>query len=1119
MNTSANDRTPIELFGVPIDSTEPSLLVMPPSWTGHVPFAFWLVAAARPRVIVELGTHTGTSYCAMCEAVQRNGVEAECYAVDTWRGDEHAGFYAGSVLDELRAHHDPRYGTFSTLLQTTFDEAVERFAPGTIDLLHIDGLHTYDAVRHDFETWRDRLGERAVVLFHDTAVKDGSFGVWKYWEELCEQFPSFSFLHSNGLGVLAVGRDLPPPVRMLTERDADPSQIRDLFSALGDRWSRKLITDEAPEIIAAKDVRIGTLTAENEYLSRSAKQREEENERLRLELQEVRATAERDAEEARKRAEEARERHARTQREAEEDRALLLERVDTVQAAADRRFRALTSSYSWRITAPGRVVGRGVERLECLGRRAIGLILDRWYRVPSPTPLFDKTYYKRNQPDLVRPPVDPWLHYHLHGAYEGRDPNPLFDSAWYLHNNPDVRRARKNPLVHYWKQGAREGRDPHPYFSTSWYLQNNPDVAASGTNPLLHYLHNGGVEGRSPHPRFDAVAYLAANPDVAESKANPLIHFLRYGRYEGRRAAPVNSEFGYLLDKAKEYAPSFRNDNYQAWIEAVETRPDAERPRLLALLDGMTYRPTFSVIMPVYNSDLRFLEKAIDSVRRQIYPSWELCICDDASTLPQIRPFLEQQAARDGRIKPTFRDKNGHIAEASNSAIATATGEFVCFLDHDDEIPEHALLMVADELNRHPDANLVYTDQDKIDVEGVRTDPYFKPDLNLDLLRSQNYIDHLATFRTSLVRDLGGLRRGYEGSQDYDLVLRAVDASRPEQIRHVPHVLYHWRAVPGSIAFAPGEKNYAPERSRAALRDHLARNRVDAQVLAPYPEYSVHRVKYALPDEKPLVSIIVPTRDQVEMLRRCVDSILVETDYDPIELIIVDNGSEESETLAYLEAIGKDERVRVIDYDLPFNYSAINNKAVAESRGELVCFLNNDVYAINADWLEEMVRHACRPEIGAVGARLLYPTGHIQHSGVVAGYRGLAGHAFRYMRRDDLGPWAQPRLIQNFLAVTAACMVMRRNVFLEVGGFNEVDLRVVFNDVDLCYRVHEAGYRNLFTPYAELFHVESVTRKTLAYESENEYLREHWGKWIEHDPYFNKNLDRNHESYILPTAK
>ena len=558
---------------------------------------------------------------------------------------------------------------------------------------------------------------------------------------------------------------------------------------------------------------------------------------------------------------------------------------------------------------------------------------------------------------------------------------------------------------------------------------------------------------------------------------------------------------------------------YTSWINSYDKITGLDINAIHKRIEMLDYKPTISIIMPVYNTKEKLLRLAIESVRQQIYPNWELCIVDDASDKGSIRKIMEEYAHGDKRIKIHFRTENGSISVASDDAIKLATGEFIGFLDHDDEISIHAIYLVAEELNLHPEADLIYSDQDKINEDGVRYDPYFKPEFNFDLLRSQNYIDHFAVYRASLIRQLGGLRTGFDGSQDYDLVLRACDASSPAKIFHIPQVLYHWRATPGSIALNPDEKTYAPTASRKALIDHLQRNGIDARVESPFPKLSVHRVIYPLPEKLPLVSVIVPTKDGLEYLSRCLDGVLKRTDYLNLEIIIVDNQSEKPETLAFFEEIkGNDARVKVLSYDKSFNYPAINNMAVERSSGELICFLNNDIEIINSGWLHEMVSHAMRSDIGAVGAKLYYPNDTIQHAGVFLGYRGLAGHVYRYMPRYWSGHWARASLIQNFSAVTAACMVMRRKVFDEARGFDEMNLPIVFNDIDLCLRIREMGYRNLFTPYAELYHWESVTRGVLAYQSEEEYFKMRWRDIILNDTCYNPNLTLEKEdlSYAFP---
>jgi O-antigen biosynthesis protein len=564
-----------------------------------------------------------------------------------------------------------------------------------------------------------------------------------------------------------------------------------------------------------------------------------------------------------------------------------------------------------------------------------------------------------------------------------------------------------------------------------------------------------------------------------------------------------------------------RTRGYGLWIKRYDTIGEMDRRAIAAAITRMADPPLLSVVMPVYETPERFLRAAIDSVSRQLYPHWELCIADDASPSPHIRTVLDQYRAHDRRIKVCYRGENGHISAASNSALALAEGQFIALLDHDDALPEHALYLVAAALASRPDLDLIFSDEDKIDASGRRFEPYFKSDWNPDLMLSQNAFSHLGVYRRSLVEDIGGFRLGYEGSQDYDLVLRASTRTTAERIAHIPHILYHWRAIAGSAAAGADEKPYATDSARRALADYLATARVAAALDgAAWPGF--HRVRYPLPTAAPGVSLIVPTRDRVDLLRRCIAGVLEGTDYAPLEVVIVDNDSSEPETLGYLGAATADPRVRVLKYPGEFNYSAINNFAVGESRYPIVFFLNNDISTIHRDWLKEMVSHALRPEIGAVGAKLYYPNDTVQHAGTIIGMHGTAGHAFRHFVKEEPGYFGRLALIHDVSAVTAACMVMRRTVFDEAGGFDAVNLPVAFSDVDLCLRIQQHGYRVLWTPYAELHHWESASRgsdfarRNIArFANERQFLRHRWGHVVANDPFYNPNLTLEAEDFGL----
>jgi len=563
-------------------------------------------------------------------------------------------------------------------------------------------------------------------------------------------------------------------------------------------------------------------------------------------------------------------------------------------------------------------------------------------------------------------------------------------------------------------------------------------------------------------------------------------------------------------------SPAVEDRSYAAWVKQFDTVGPAERIVLRRGVRALLRHPLVSIVMPVYNPDLAHLSSAIDSVRAQIYENWELCIADDASTNASIAPALKQHAAADSRIKLTFRARNGHIAACSNSALELATGEWVALLDQDDLLPEHALAVVAATITDYPAAGLIYSDEDKVDESGTRCRPFFKPDWNPELLLGQNYISHLGIYRRELLREIGGFRRGYEGAQDYDLALRCAERLRPAQIRHIPRVLYHWRMAEGSAAAAAEAKSYAPEAARRALADHLRRKNAVAKVVACPENKEWYRVIYDLPSPSPLVSIIIPTRDQVALLRRCIMTIREKTDYAPIEIVIIDNGSTERETRTFLHDMAKGPGVQILSDEGEFNFSRLINLGARAARGEILAFMNNDIETQKSGWLREMVSHAVRPEVGAVGARLWYPDGRLQHAGVVLGLHGVASHAFQRFPPKPIARMNRTFVLsQNCSAVTAACMALRKTVFGELGGFDE-NLPNNFNDVDFCLRMRERGWQIIWTPYADLIHYESASRghdsHSVAHallSREAAYMQEKWGEQLRCDPLYSPNLSQS----------
>lgn len=575
---------------------------------------------------------------------------------------------------------------------------------------------------------------------------------------------------------------------------------------------------------------------------------------------------------------------------------------------------------------------------------------------------------------------------------------------------------------------------------------------------------------------------------------------------------PVSTETGTppvsaaLALPEEQYAP---RDSYQSWArrcEELRYTPEKAAREIRAI----AHRPIISIVMPVYNTPSEYLTKAIDSVRNQYYPDWELCISDDASPREEVRHILRRYAALDGRIKLTFSATNGGIGIASNQALALATGEFVGLLDHDDELTPDALYEVVAALQDN-EADLLYSDEDKLDGRGQRCDPAFKPAWSPDLLLSCMYTSHFGVYRKAILDEIGGFRKGFDGSQDYDLALRFTE--RTTRIVHIPKILYHWRQLPGSAAVDTSAKPYAYDSARRALSEALHRRSVRGTVEGEAaPGFYRVRRRIATPGK---VTIVIPTRDRLDLLRGCLEGITSVTEYENYEIVIVDNGSRDPATLEYLSQIPH----RVLRDEGPFNFSRLNNLAVAGADGEHVLLLNDDTRPMASGWLSAMVEQAQRPEVGAVGAKLLYPNGRIQHAGVILGIGGVADHSHRFVQARDCGYFNFPHIIRDYSAVTGACLMIRRDLFLEIGGLDEEHLPVNFNDVDLCLRLREKGFLIVYTPYAVLEHRESASRKPAVDPREEAYMMAQWGAIIDRDPYYNPSLSVKDTGFSLDFAK
>lgn len=630
-----------------------------------------------------------------------------------------------------------------------------------------------------------------------------------------------------------------------------------------------------------------------------------------------------------------------------------------------------------------------------------------------------------------------------------------------------------------------------------------------------------------------ALAFEAISPDQAEKHMLCRLMAAQEGRKlstdaltQRLKKAAHQAELDWLEHTYQQYQASLQNtpqtQRYRQWIEKIETPSLPDDATVCQTIQSMAYAPLISVVMPTYNTSAEHLKACVDSVLAQKYPNWELCIADDASTEPHVRALLEQYESSDSRIKVAFREENGHISLASNTALELASGDFVALLDHDDTLPPHALYFVAQAIAANPAAQIVYSDEDKIDEHGQRFAPHFKSDWNPDLFYSQNYVCHLGVYRRDILERIGGFRTSVEGSQDQDLLLRCLPHASADNIVHIPRVLYHWRMSEGSTAQSASAKSYTTRAGIKALQDHLRQQGQQAVSVEAGQLPNTYRLRWPIPTPAPMVSLIIPTRDKKDVVALAVSSILQKTSYPNYEILIIDNGSQEPATLQWFDEIQQDPRVRVLRYDYPFNYSAINNFGAQFAQGDVLGLVNNDVEVISPDWMTELTSHALRPDVGCVGAKLYFSDGRIQHAGVVLGIGGVAGHSHKYFNGTATGYRSRLCLTQNYPAVTGACLFVRKSTYEEVGGLNEIQLKIAFNDVDFCLRVQERGLRNVWTPFAELYHHESVSRgaedtpeKKARFAQEVQYMQTRWASHIAQSRYYNPNLTRQREDFSI----
>lgn len=902
----------IALFQSKFIFEAPNRLSWPAHDAGHIPFAMWAMDTWKPRRLIELGMGCENTYCAFLQASLALDTPFESFAVTPPSPEAPLAGGAPQEREEIWTYLSRQYGDRSHRLSGLPNTVLDHIDGHSLEMIHVSASNIPGAIDFILDKKKQAHEKSTIFLIHGISRLSDSDEIKKLWHELSGSHRSFSFEHSEGLGIVYVGTAEPPPTLnwLLNEVAPDPARteaVRQVFSRLGDGFMAKLWSDE----------------------------------------------------------------HARRARKAEDE----VIHVSCEISARDKKIEQLQS------------------------------------------------------------------------AIEERD-------------------SRLALLYH------KPGLD----FDAAWYLSTYPDVGEAGLDPLTHYIAFGAAEGRLPSPAFEV--------------------------------------------KAPAEAPAA--SSYDAWVDANQLTDTDVIDIRKALAERAGQLPKISIVTPVFNTDPVLFEEMLQSVRSQIYEDWELCLVDDGSPSPHVGPMLDAAAASDPRIRVTRLAQNGGISITSNAGVEMAQGEIIAFLDHDDIITRDCTAEIAIYYADHVDADIVYSDDDKIDMGGKRYAPQFKPDWSPVLLLSFMYMAHILTVRRSLFLDIGGFRAAFDGAQDFDFALRASEHAR--HVGHIPKVLYHWRAAPGSTASSADAKPLSFEAGRRAVEEALVR-RGFADAKAVHPEWAalgrcgIFDVEFG--DTGPSVTIIIPTFNKVDLLRNCISS-LSTTTYKNYDILVVDNGSNEPEALSYLDELRARQGIKIVkiaNQDSSFSYANLNNQAVlGHCHSEFVLLLNNDTEVISPRWLSQMVGYARMPQVGAVGARLYFQDGTIQHAGVVHGYHdGLPGHAFRHSPPHEWGYMGFIRVSREYSAVTAACMLTPYSVFEALGGFDERHFAVAYNDVDYCYRVVQAGLTCVYASSAELFHFEGRTRGFKDNPQEQANFNRLYGSW--EDRWYNPNLSLANERFEPATIR
>ena len=1097
------------------------------AWIEHIPFAFWIIEVLKPKVMVELGVHTGTSYFAFCQAVKKLDLNTVCYGVDTWIGDEHSGFYGEEVFRKVNGYNSNVYSRFSTLIKSTFDEAGNYFIDRSIDLLHIDGLHTYEAVKHDFETWLPKLSPTAIVIFHDINVKERDFGVFRLWEELKKVYPNFQFDFGFGLGLIAVGKMENEELKNLVDEKMGDTYIflRNLLSDRGFFIKTKLDFSQALEY---EKKRIETLQSENINFLEKYNASNTNNEELK-EIYKV----------------------------LESGHQLLILKYDAIVKDKEDRiesYRALNLAYNQltmehnSIIKSNQQLNENYKMLESIYShlsQGYSIIVKNNEQLAERFKILEEDHNKvsleysvvtENIKQLTKEcnllkssykEVSDKNNELLITASQLTQTNEVLilenrklaenNKALFLTNRKEFENAealesqniglkeklnvyayeqqenlKKTDLIsHSLSSEIAKLRDDYEFVrkGLEWYKATYEDRSLAG-------VIKEKLKAKVRHIYRSLINFILKRKRLKRKYA--LTYSLEYVRENGIRYSAKRTA---VLVRTKGFKSISRAALQKKAVEKLKASQSLLVPVSLHVesegteisLQELKYKPRISIIMPVFNSRPALLELAIKSVKDQLYDNWELCIADDCSTSPETILSLKKYK-KDYGIKIHFSKKNGGISEASNAAIKLATGDFIALLDHDDELTPDALYWIVKKINEQKNADIIYSDECKVDEQGNLSDYFFKPEWSPELLINMMYIGHLTVYRREfLLNKVGLFRKEYDYSQDYDLALRATE--KTQNIFHVDKIIYHWRLTAGSGS--QGDKPYARITNLSALKDAAKRRKIKGEIIE-LP--TANRLKIQLnPDTK--VSLIIPT-DSYENLMETIESIRSNTAYANYEIVPVTN----SPLIEKMKETISSENIFYVPYDKEYNFSDKCNTGVFSSSGEIVIFFNDDVRPLQDDWISNTIEFLEIPGVGGVSPKLIYENDSIQYAGMATGVRNLTGTTFHCYPKDSTHYINFPQLVRNVSILSGACMAMRKKLFQQLNGFDIENTPVAHSDVDLSFKIIDAGFRCVYTPYATLRHIGHLSLKKVKENNNKDksdlFLLKRWSKYLHEDKYF-----------------